>query len=63
MSKMKSIFKNLNKNNQQNLFKTSKIDEMSSGILDSPQRSNPSSTMLKANQSSVSKINQLLNLP
>jgi hypothetical protein len=63
MTKMKSIFKNINKNNQQSILKSSpsRIDEFPFNAPESPLKSNPSSIMFKANQSSVSKINQLLN--
>jgi hypothetical protein len=56
MNKMKSIFKNLNKNNQQSLLRTSTPtkNEEEYIVSESPLKSNnPSTIILKGNQSSA----------
>jgi hypothetical protein len=63
MTKMKSIFKNLTRHNNQSplkgsSFSPSKAEEYLLPT-DSPQRSNPSSILSKVNQSAVSKFSQI----
>jgi hypothetical protein len=60
MTKMKSIFKNLTRHNNQTPLKTSSPSRTEDFLpVDSPQRSNPSSVLSKGNQSAVSKFSQI----